>query len=201
MAAPLSAEREPLGNVTQASTLEFIDKHIEVDEECAEAKETVRSINRRRKDLRKTIQAAGINMEAFDRAIADNKRSGAEREAENRHYAQYMAWLRKPVGYQTTMFNETDTGAAAFDVHELERADSEGYDAGKNGAPIDNCSWTPGTEAAARWMTAWGRGSEVWLEGQKEIAATLGNGATPPRGRGRPKGSKNRINNGMAASA
>jgi len=43
------------GNLTRSTFLDFVEKHEAIDEELAEQQETMRSIRRRRKDLRKLI--------------------------------------------------------------------------------------------------------------------------------------------------
>lgn len=187
MAESLSSERGSVygANVTQATYLEFYQKYEDVENDLADAQETVRSIRRRRKDLRKTIEASGMNLDGFDRAMRDGKRSGIEREAEDQAYRQFMAWQRKPVGTQGIMPFEDAEGSAAADTHQLHEIHNDGFSAGKGGYKADLNPWTPGTAQFERWHTA-------WTQGQAEKVAELGdappNGAGAPRRVGRPPG-------------
>ncbi len=182
MAEPLSAERES-GNLTRASFLEFVERHDAIEEEIADAQETMRSIRRRRKDLRKTIEAEGHNIDEFDRALRDAKRSGEEREAADRAYRRNMAWLAKPVGYQTE-FDITPAAMAGAEAHEVKRAEREGFKAGKDGDRADRNPWRPGSEPFAAWHSS-------WLRGQAEkVTAEIQ--PTEPKRRGRPPRSKNK---------
>lgn len=190
MAEKLSAERAG-ANVTRASFLEFVEKHEAIDDELAEHQETGRSIRRRRKDLRKTITNSGIVLAEFDRHLVDEKRSGEEREAADWAYRLYMQWRGKPIGFQGDLGLAPDSQAdiAAFDVHQLKRVDHEGFDAGKAGDRADRNSYSPGTEAFARWHSAWLRGQAVAVE------EGIKRPDDPPR-RGRRPGSLNRAKDG-----
>lgn len=181
MAEPLTAERGHNGP-DRASFLGFVTRHDDIEEELTEAQETVRSIRRRRKDLRKLVVAEGHNLEAFDRAMVDRKRSGEEREAEDRAYRQAMMWLLKPVGYQANAFVDTEEGAEAAAEHHLAEAGRDGFAAGKGGHSASLNSFTPGTELFAAWQSG-------WVRGQESIAETL-QPEVPKRGRGRPRKAK-----------
>jgi hypothetical protein len=186
MAESLSSERQGANGGDRAGFLGFVEKHAEIETELVDAKETVRSINRRRKDLRKLIANEGHDIDEFDRALKDAARSGAEREAADNIYRRNMEWLGKPVGHQTAL----DLAGAApapmqWSVHDLKRVDREGFDAGKAGERADRNSYSPGTEAFARWHSSWLRGQAEKVE--KEIKPT----ADAPKRRGRPPGSKN----------
>ena len=184
MAESLSSERQGSNGPDRAGFLDFVEKHNGIEDELLDAKETVRSINRRRKDLRKLIAIEGHDIDEFDRALKDAKRSGAEREAADKIYRRNMEWLGKPIGYQTAL----DLAGAApveFSVSELKRVDREGFDAGKAGERADRNSYSPGTEAFARWHSA-------WLRGQAEKVTDEIKPPDAPKRRGRPPGSKNR---------
>ncbi len=58
MAESLNAERGSNGP-DRGQFLEFVERVGEIEEQLAEAQETVRSIRKRRKDLRKLIEAEG----------------------------------------------------------------------------------------------------------------------------------------------
>jgi hypothetical protein len=181
MAQALSSRPKEDEGLTQAKYLEFLDRWNDVEEELADAQETVRSIRKRRKDLRATMTASGVNLDAFDRALKDAERSGGEREAEDAAYRRFMAWRNKPVGFQASIdLKSDDAGLAALNVHQLKAIDNEGMEAGRSGHERNSNSYTPGTEAYQRWDAA-------WLRGQAEIASSM---APEPakRGRGRPPG-------------
>jgi ribosome modulation factor len=185
-------------NLTRPTFIEFCTKHDEVEKELAEIAETRRSLNRRRKDLRKNMGAAGIDIEMFDRMRADLDLTPEEREAQQIDYVRYMEWMRAPVGFQPSMDLQTDDpGERAFNVHELHAIDGEGFDAGRNGRRRDSNPYRPGTEAHQRWDNAWGRGQQVAVEAM--------GGEDAPKRRGRKPGSKNRpkdaaAENGAAAN-
>lgn len=163
---------------TREQFLSFLTEYQERDDAVAEAVGE-------RKDLRKRIKGAGFDLKQFDRARQDADMSGEKRSREDALYRRYMQWLGKPVGTQGDMFTDSvpgESGDATLDVYQLKTVDNEGHAAGLRGDKIETCSYTPGTEAAARWMTAWQRGQ------QEKVEAMPGN-VTPiagKRGRGRP---------------
>ena len=188
MAESLSSERQGSNGPDRAGFLDFVERHGDIESELLEAQETVRSIRRRRKDLRKLIAGEGHNIDEFDRALRDADRSGEEREAADRAYRRNMEWLGKPVGYQTSF----DLAGAApapiqWGVRDLKRVDREGFDAGKAGERADRNSYSPGTEPFARWHSAWLRG-----QAEKVTDEIKPPDAAGPKRRGRPPGSKNR---------
>lgn len=183
-------------NVTRNSILGFIDEYLTADD-------AVDTAVGERKDLRKRIKGAGIDLKAFDRMRRDSQRSGEERERDDREYRRYMAFIGKPVGTQTSFTfvddeqEETEEEGSATQLRRLNAAEREGLKAGKDGQRADSNPWTPGSEEFARW-------SDAWQQGQAEKVAAMpgtgtGNGAAAPKKQGRPKGSKNRPR-GAAAS-
>jgi hypothetical protein len=165
-------------DVTQAISLEF---HTEMDDLDNEAK----GLREARKKLRLRVKQAGINLIGFDRARKDRDRSGVDREALDLEYRRQLAWMSKPVGFQPhlDLDEAVDEGMQALNVHELKRVDNDGFEGGHNGRRRDSNPWTPGTESAQRWDSA-------WIRGQSAIASTLsekGNGEVVPRRRGRPR--------------
>ncbi len=168
--------------VTQEQYEHFKSRYIAITEEIADAVG-------RRKDLRATIRGAGGKgyLRAFDRALKDADKSGADRVEEDLHYRQMMEWEKKPIGYQAG-FNLDDAPPPArlqLSVAELHEVDNEGYAAGKAGKAAAKNPWNPGTEPFDRWQNAWTRG-----QGDKvtaEIGKAPANGGTAPR-RGRPPG-------------
>lgn len=193
MAQPLSSERAGNG-ITSGEFLTYFDKHTDIDQALVEAQETVRSVRRRRKDLRNTMKADGINIAAFDRAYVDEKRSGEEREAEDKRYREFMAWLKKPVGTQSAM----DFAPAEPNTHDLHKAETKGLEAGKRGDRADSNSYTPGTESFARYHAGWLRGQA--LKVQAEVKPPEPAPVTQLRRRGRPAGSRNKTKEDEDAS-
>lgn len=193
MAQSLSSERAGNG-ITSAEFLAYVDRH-DVLEERQTAAETVlkdaqagvRAVKREKKDLRKIMAGDGINLAAFDRAMVDEKRSGEEREVEDRRYREFMAWLKKPVGFQQAM----EFAPAEPTTHELHKAESGGLEAGKRGDRADSNPWTPGTEAFVRFHAGWLRGQALKVTADIKPAESLVQPAELRR-RGRPAGSKNR---------
>lgn len=150
-------------NLSRASFLDFCTDHSRVERELAEVAETRRSLNRRRKDLRKNMAAAGVDIEMFDRHLVDVELTPEELAAQALSYAQMMEWRARPPGYQPSLdmgANQTDD-ERAFNVHELHAVDGEGFDAGKAGHRSDSNPYKPGTESFMRWHNAWTRGQTV----------------------------------------
>lgn len=170
-------------SVTQAVFLDYLSRHEDADAAIEDAKETVRSLNRVKKNLRKTISAEGINIEVFDRALEDGKKSGETRDAEDRQYRRYMAFQHKPIGLQVGMdFTSPDPGLMALNKLELGRIDAQGYQAGNGGHPRESNTFSLGTEAYQAWDSAWVRGNaDFESDGLGEQPAA------PKRGRGRPR--------------
>lgn len=130
---------------------------------------------------------------AFERAIEDRLKPGAERQREDTLYRQAMAWFGRPL-VQTAFDFETSRAAGVAQLHSI---DLEGFEAGKNGHNEDANTWSPGTEQFSRWHTAYVRGREEFMKGQKEIAEKMGPapaaaaGTTTRRGRPRRDGLPN----------
>lgn len=164
-----------LSNVTQASYLGFVQQYKDADEAVAAAVGE-------RKDLRKIIKGAGINLKAFDRTRKDAEKSGEIREEEDREYRRYMAWIGKPVGFQAEMFADsprTEADEHAVAEHQVTQAEEAGAIAGRNGVDRSRNPWTPGT-------FLWEQYDRGWMRGQEQLAATLTPSDAPKR-RGRPR--------------
>lgn len=159
--------------------LEFLGDHEECESEIAVAMEACKAPRKALKDLRKRIKDSGIDLVAFDRAREDREKPSIQREREDAHYRQLMGFLRKPVGTQAAL----DPAVVEFSEAELKIVDREGLEAGQAGDNVDICSYTPGSEAFARWQTAWGEGQKLAVERQ------MGDDNVTPikRGRGRPR--------------
>jgi ribosome modulation factor len=123
--------------------------------------------------------------------MSDRDEAGVVRERIDAAKRWLMAWDRKPLGVQASMDLTGSQGSPDLNVHELKAVDAEGFEAGRTGKKRERNPYTPGTEAAQRWDSA-------WLRGQGEAVERLGKPApsTPAsgerRGRGRPPGSKNK---------
>lgn len=162
-------------NLGRASFLDFCTEHSKVDRELAEVAETRRSLNRRRKDLRKNMAAAGIDIAMFDRVLDDLELTPEELAAQATEYRRYMEWRDKPPGFQPSMDLQTeDPALRALNVHELHAIDGEGFDAGQAGRRRDSNPYQPGTEGHQRWDNAWYRGQKVAVE---ELGAGAATGA------------------------
>src|SRR6266566_8708780 len=163
-------------NVTQGTYLGFLQEYRDADDAVAEA-------IGERKDLRKRIKGAGINLKAFDRARRDSDKSGEIREEEDRWYRRLMNWLGKPVGFQADMFADaprTDADEAAVAERQVEMAEEAGEIAGRNGVDRAKNPWSPGT-------SLWEIYDRGWMRGQERLAETLTPSDSPKRGRGRPR--------------
>jgi hypothetical protein len=178
----MSETHNAIPNVTQATFLQFIDEYHGVDQAVAEAVGM-------RKDLRKRIRGAGLNLAAFDRARTEAEKSGDKREDEDREFRQYMNWLGKPIGYQADWVGAPpppdgeDTAAIA--EHQIHQVETHGRAAGEAGHNRGSNPWSPGTMLYTVW-------DESWMAGQEVIARKMGLAETPPRRRGRPPGARNR---------
>lgn len=185
-------------NLSRASFLDFNTKHNEIERELAEVAETRRSLNRRRKDLRKNMEAAGIDIAMFDRVLLDVELLPAEREAQDREYRRMMEWRNAPPGFQPSIDLQTDDeGLAALNEYELHAIDGEGFDSGRAGHPAQDNPHRPGSEAHQRWSNAWIRGQAAKVAATGNGAANgqtapLNGGSAPaeeaPKRRGRPPG-------------
>lgn len=194
MADPLSGHNI-FGTINQAAFIELLASYDQGMQAVADARADLKE---RKENIRDRLGPAGYK--AFMRTAKDRETSGEERELEDQWYRRQMAWLQKPVGFQPAFdLKSDDPGLAALNTMELKRIDSEGFEAGRAGHSRDRNTYTPGTEAFARWDTA-------WLRGQAEIASSLANNTSAAdaaraagangnggqRRRGRPPGSKNR---------
>src|SRR5262245_44654296 len=115
-------------NLTRATFLDFTARHNEVERELAECAETKRSLNRRRKDLRKNMEAAGVDIEEFDRHLIEIELTPEEREAKARKLAQMLEWRQLPAGFQASMgYGDDQPVERALSVLELQEIDAEGF--------------------------------------------------------------------------
>lgn len=197
MAEPLSGATpqghngsSPVGHATQALMYDFLSRHEEIVEGRKE-------LNKQKRELVAEIEKAGIPKEAWEHFLKTREQAGVIRERIDAAWRQLQAWDAKPVGLQASMDLTAGHGAPELNVHELKRVDNEGQEAGKAGRKRESNPYTPGTEAYARWNTA-------WLRGQADIASTLGgtgqdNGQ--PRRRGRPPGTGKRQREQAEAAA
>lgn len=169
---------------SQETAIHLMMRHADLDGAIAEAMVEVREARARRKEFRKEIvDQHGINLAAFDKAMADAKVSGEEREVRDRHYRRLMHFIGKPVGTQGMFeFGEpSEADKAAVNVARLKEVDGDGYDAGLKGHSASLNTWSPGTEEFARWHTAWTRGQA------EKVKAEIQPADPAPRRRGRPR--------------
>jgi hypothetical protein len=176
------------GNITQATFIGFINEYSDVDQVVSEALGM-------RKNLRKRIKGAGLNLVAFDRARAEAARSTEEREEEDREFRRNLAWLGKPLGYQldwiggaeaATPNGEDEAEIAQHQVHQVELA---GKQAGEDGRNRSANPWTAGSFLHERWDESWLAGQDVLAQRIKPAEPRR---ARAPRLRGRPPGVRNR---------
>jgi hypothetical protein len=172
--------------VERASFLGYVDQYSDADAAVAEAVSD-------RKDLRKTIKAAGINLAAFDRHRKDAEKSGAKRIEEDAEYRRYMLWRGMPVGTQPDMFAEGRSNGHAPESHidqdepsehQKKRVEDAGFVAGKGGMKRDQNPWNPGSALYVLF-------DENWMKGQEAIADSMAPSDAAPKRKGRPPGSKN----------
>jgi hypothetical protein len=178
-----------LGNVSQATILNF-------HAEYKEANDAVDEAVGERKNLRARIKGAGINLKAWDRMLKDAEKSGERREEEDRHYRYLMAALSKPVGvnggghgYEAAndpVDNRSPEEIVADQVARLKAIDAEGADAARRGDNASTNPWTPGTEEHARWHNAWMRDTETRAAAIKKPDID----PSKPRRAGRPRKSQ-----------
>lgn len=168
---------------SQTVLLKLLDEYDDADQAVAEKVGL-------RKDLRKRILGAGLNLTAFDRARKLADQSGEQRETEDHELRRYMAWMGKPLGHQAEIFAAPEPGPsgnghddAAVSEHQVHRVDTGGFVAGKAGRDRGGNPWTPGTFLYQIWNTG-------WVRGQEALAQTLVD--EPKRRPGRPPGAKNK---------
>jgi hypothetical protein len=179
------------GNITQATFLEFVDEYTTADQLVAEALGA-------RKDLRKRIKGAGLNLSAFDRARAEAEKAADVREEEDREFRRNMDWLGKTLGYQADFFGGGEPavpeGANGVDgegisEHQVRQVEQAGLNAGRLGHERGSNPWSPDTFLHEHW-------DDMWVAGQEEIARSMGpqeeSAETVRRGRGRPPGTRNK---------
>ncbi len=155
-----------LGNVSQASILNFIQELKAAESEVGSAMEACREARKGPKAIYKRIKDAGIRRDAFDRAYADNERVAEDREEEDRHYRYLMAMLGKPVqedespqaGDGTDM--ETDEHRAL----RMEKVCGDGFSAGRSGFDASINPWPNASDEWATWLTNWSLGQAAKVE-------------------------------------
>lgn len=201
MADKLNGSTPPGPGHNSMSSEQFLTFLSELDEAEAEhgsALAACKEPKKKIKDVRKRIKDAGFDLKAFDRAREDATRPASEREREHQQHQMMMAWQRKPIGTQATIF---DAPPLTFSVAELKMVDNQGFVAGKSGERADANPHAPmdGNEAAARWHSAWIRGQAAMVEadiktpdtGKKKVGrprkAKPTNGTAEPSTSGEPE--------------
>lgn len=161
---------------------QFHDRYDAIEREIDEAKAVQKEAVESRKNLRKIIKGAGINLPGFDRARADLAKSGEVREEENAEYHRQMAWKGKPVkvGQQSAFDFEAEPEVPEIQIRRVQEA---GHGAGKNGSPRSGNPWTPGTLLHAEFDGGWCQGRQEWETSQEANAQQT----VPRRGPGRPR--------------
>ncbi len=168
-----------LKGVSQAEFLGWLSEMQALDEAVAA------EVDRRKAKLAEIRQRLGKDeFASFKSVRKDAEMAGESRERRELARRKMMAWLNKPLGHQASFdMQSDDANVVALNTHTLKSIDGEGYASGKAGHRRDSNPYTPGTEASARFDSA-------WLRGQAEIAATLNpEDSGEPKRRGRPPGS------------
>lgn len=121
----------------------------------------------------KRAKSAGLNIDEFKRAHKAKKAGWEVVQQNEKDFAQYTAWLGKPVGTQGKMFGDvqlpTEKGLEELKERDVEQA---GYTAGTNGSDISECPYKPGDRHHAAWVRGLHKGVE-FMEGR--------GGDAPPR--------------------
>jgi hypothetical protein len=133
------------------------------------------------RNIVKRAKADGVNTKAMISACASTKLDPEQVAADMRDEVYYKTVLRIPItaevvfgGWQPSVTERTRAQDDEWD------AQDKGYAAGKQGVPIEDSPYPPGTELHQQWSTFWHRGQEA-------IARTLGpNETQAPTTRERP---------------
>lgn len=167
----------------QELSAQFHERYDAIEREIDEAKAAQKEAVESRKNLRKIIKAAQINLVGFDQARADRDKSGELREEEQAEYHRQMAWMGKPVkaGEQAKFEFEAEQPQPA--EIQIRRVRDAGRVTGKNGADRNANPWTPGTLLWSEFDGAWREGHQEWETAQEANAQTV----VPKRGPGRPR--------------
>ena len=201
MAEPLSSAPQaghngtsPVGDATPTLMNDWLAR----EEELAERR---KELTQDTKALTREIEATGMPLKSWKSFRKIREEAGTIRERAMAAIEMLLRWDLKPRGLQASMDLSASQGSPDLNVHELKRVDNEGFVAGKEGKKRSVNPYTPATEAAQRFDTAWLRG---FGEQQADIAKTMApnapdaaNGASDPnaaekRRGGRPKGSRNK---------
>jgi hypothetical protein len=166
----ITAASEGGSNVSRETFLAFVG-------EIRDAKAAVDSANGTLRNTYKRAESAGLDKKELKEAIRVDGLSGAAREEAFRLKALYMAWLGKPIGFQSSLdLPQTDDGEGDEDAspesgdpiaeHQVRNAQDNGLAAGRSGQDRGSNPWSPGTFMAQQWDAA-------WIQGQQQIADTL----------------------------
>lgn len=202
MAERLTSDDGLRSNLTRATLIGFVTESEGLESELGVAMEACKGIRKRQRALKKRIEDAGIDADAFKQARADAEIPGEVREQRARAYAQYMAWMGKPIGTQAVL--PLEAGAPQPEVpaeahpmpangQDIEEQDAvaenqrnriinHGRIAGERGDQASTNPWTPGTLGYAIWHDGWQQGQE------KLVQSSIGSDsaqAAPPRQRRR----------------
>lgn len=172
MAERLTAADGPadaLGNISQASILNFIQELKAAESEIGTALVGCKNARAGRKAIFKRIKDAGIRRDAFDRAYADNERFAGDREEEDKHYRYLMAMLGKPVAGDEAPAESIET--PQHRELRMDKVRADGVSAGRSGYNAGLNPWEPGSEPHAEWQNG-------WIEGQ---AAKVHDELSPPQ--------------------
>lgn len=143
---------------------------------------------------KKSAKGAGIDLDAMKMLEKLADLDDDEAEMQIRHLQTYATWLKLPIGTQLGMFGQPETPAVKPEdaaEHQEWEAGEGGKEAGNAGHARDTNPYPAGSAVHVAWDKSWQSAHKVWLAEQKKIAGEMkpkaGNGAAPPRKRGRPK--------------
>ena len=145
-----------------------------------------RELRERKKSLNRAIKQNKFSIKSFNacRALA------AWNPAELTELRRQLAWLGHELGHQAELQLEPEAAPAGTGLAELTEIQQnlvrdQGRTAGMRGGPRTGGGWTPGSLAHALY-------DEGWMQGQTELAQRLAPEPLVRRGRGRPKGAKDK---------
>lgn len=121
------------------------------------------------KAARADFKAAGGDLNAFKIVEHLQTLDDADAELRMRETLRYAAWLDLDIGTQTDMFGDgpqVDLTGAVQAQHREWQAEQDGYKAGKDGQPIDNCPHAGGSPFFTRWRAG-------WRDGQAALVSTM----------------------------
>ena len=158
MAQTAETHERPLSN----------DEELQWSRDISRSKRKVTEASGAHRALLKRAKSAGINVKKLLETHEATKLDSDVVIADLRDYTHYLQLVGVPNVTPEAVFRHdaavTQKTQMLEDVHDAEEA---GYKAGRNGVPIDDNPYPPGSECHVAWR-------EHWSEGQAAIALELG---------------------------